>query len=117
MAYVTSTMSAGINYAIYKKTAGGLSIVVKEITVNGGNGVINKNFITPEGVVTYLSDEDLELLENHPLFKTHKENGFVKVHKSEKVKIDDLQTKDLSAQKTPDDFTKKGKKPPKVNKR
>ena len=117
MPYITSTMGCGVNYAIYGKSAGGLPIVIKEITVNGGTGVINKVFATPNGVVTQVSDEDLELLEAHPLFKMHKEAGFVKVCKTEKVDVSNLEEKDKSAQLVEKDFTKKGKKAPKVNKK
>lgn len=116
MSYVTSKMGAGVIYAIYGKTAGGLPFVQKEIEVKGGTGVMNKNLITPEGVVTSLSDEDIELLKVNPLFKLHQENGYVRIHKTEKAKLTDMQEKDNSAQKTASDYTKKGKKAPKVSK-
>lgn len=117
MPYITSTMGCGVNYAIYGKTAGGLSVIKKEIVVNGGTGVINKLYATPNGVVTEVTDEELELLEAHPLFKKHKAAGYIKVQKTEKVDTTDLQEKDKSAQLVEKDFTKKGKKAPKVNKR
>lgn len=117
MPYITSTLSSGVNYAIYGKTAGGLPVIKKEITINGGSNVINKLFVTPHGVVTEVSDEDLELLEAHPLFKRHKEAGFIKVSKSAKLDISSMEEKDKSAQLVEKDFTKKGKKAPKVAKK
>lgn len=117
MPYITSTMGCGVNYAIYGKSAGGLPVVKKEITINGGANVINKVFATPNGVVTQVSDADLELLEAHPLFKRHKEAGFIKVTKTEKVDVVGLESKDKSAQLVEGDFTKKGRKAPKVNKK
>ena len=117
MPYITSTMGCGVNYAIYGKTAGGLPVIKKEITVNGGTGVINKLFATPNGVVTEVSDADLELLEAHPLFQMHKEAGYIKVTKTSKVDTANLEQKDKSAQLVEQDFTKKGKKAPKVNKK
>lgn len=121
MPYITSTMSASVNYAIYGKTAGGLPVITKEITIEGGANVMNKKLLaTPNGVVTKVTDEELALLEEHPLFKIHKENGFVRVSKSNpqedvmKVDTGDMQSKDASAQRVDSDYTKKGKKAPKT---
>lgn len=121
MPYITSTMSASVSYAIYGKTAGGLPVVEKEITIDGGANVMNKKLLaTPNGVVTKVTDEELELLEQHPLFKIHKQNGFVRVSKTNpqedvmKVDTKDMQDKDASAQRVDSDYTKKGKKAPKT---
>lgn len=117
MPYITSTLSNSVNYAIYGSTAGGLPVVKKEIIIEGGSNVINKLYATPHGVVTKVSDEDLELLEAHPLFRRHKEAGFIKVSKSEKLDTSSMEEKDTSAQLVDKDFTKKGKKAPKVSKK
>lgn len=116
MPYILSTMGCGVNYAIYGKTAGGLPVVKREIVVNGGAGVINKALITPQGVVTKVSDEELELLESNPLFRMHKAGGYVKVQKSEKTDTKDMTQKDASAQLVESDYTSKKKKAPKVAK-
>lgn len=117
MAYILSTMTSGVDYTIYKKTPGGLSVPVKTISVNGGANVQNtRTLITPQGITTSITDEDLELLMNHPVFKIHLEKGFVKVVKTEKVDTKGMEVKDKSAQLTADDFKKKGKKAPKTNK-
>lgn len=117
MPYITSTMSNSVNYAVYGKSAGGLPIVVKEITINGGSNVINKTLVTPQGVVTQVSDADLELLEAHPVFKMHMENGYLKVHRLAKENTSGLEEKDNSAQRVDSDYTRRGKKAPKVSKR
>jgi hypothetical protein len=117
MPYITSTLSSGVNYAIYGTTAGGLPVVKKEIIISGGTGVINKVFATPNGVVTEVTDEELELLEAHPLFRKHKEAGFIKVSKSSKLDTSNMEEKDKSAQLVEKDFTKRGRKAPKVNKK
>lgn len=121
MPYITSTMSASVSYATYKQTAGGLPVVDREIVIDGGANVMNKKLlVTPNGVVTKVSDEELELLEQHPLFKMHKANGYVRVSKSnpqediEKVDTGNMEKKDASAQRVNSDYTKKGKKAPKV---
>lgn len=121
MPYITSTMSASVNYATYGKTAGGLPVVTKEIVIEGGANVMNKKLLaTPNGVVTKITDEEYEILKNHPLFQLHEKNGFIKVSKSNpqedvmKVKVDDMQSKDASAQRVDSDYTKRGKKAPKT---
>lgn len=118
MPYITSTMSAGVTYAIYKKTPGGLNIIDREISINGGANVINKALVTPQGVVTKVSDEELELLKQNPVFKTHVDGGYIKITKTEKKEnTKDMTEKDKSAQPTEKDFTDQGKKAPKVNKK
>lgn len=121
MPYITSTMSASVSYATYKQTAGGLSVIDKEITIEGGANVMSKKLLaTPNGVVTKVTDEELAILEQHPLFKLHKQNGFVRVSKSDPqedaitVNVKDMEQKDASAQRVDSDYTKKGKKAPKV---
>lgn len=123
MPYITSTMSASVSYATYKQTAGGLSVIDKEITIEGGANVMSKKLLaTPNGVVTKVTDEELAILEQHPLFKLHKQNGFVRVSKSDPqedaitVNVKDMEQKDASAQRVDSDYTKRGKKAPKVNK-
>ena len=73
-------------------------------------------------MVTQVSDEDLNLLENHPLFKMHKEKGFITVSKSSVSTDENLHVKtaesmtekDASAQRVDSDYKKRGKKAPKV---
>lgn len=116
MPYITSTMSASVNYCVYAKTVGGLQKVVKEITVKGGANVIDKHFITPEGVVTAVTDEELALLMENETFKLHMQNGYVKVHKRNELNTKDLEKEDNSAQLTDDKFEKAGRKKPKTAK-
>lgn len=108
MNYVYSTATCGTDYHIYEDTGNrDLAVVKKKISINGGHGVANKNFVTPQGVVTIVSDEDLELLEKDYHFRKHVEAGFITVQKRktepEKVAAD-MKDKDLSAPLTPKDF-------------
>lgn len=121
MPYITSTMSASVNYAIYGKTEGGLPVVKKEIVISGGANVMNKKLlVTPNGVVTKVTDDELAMLKEHPLFKLHEKNGYVRVSNENpqedvmKVDTKDMQGKDASAQRVDSDYTKKGKKAPKT---
>lgn len=89
MPHIVSTLSANTTYANYhapkvgEHKVAGIAHVIKEVMVNGGANVAGK-LHTPEGVLTTVTEEELEHLEAHPLFKTHKENGFIKVLKSAK---------------------------------
>ena len=108
MNYVYSTLTCSTNYAIYEKT-NDLPKLVKKILIVGGKGVATKNLYTPKGIVTEVSDEDLELLEKHYSFIEHKENGFILVEKKnvnlEKV-VANMAEKDASAPLTPKDYEK-----------
>ena len=109
MPYVFSTKSCPTEYAVYRQTSNkDLSVVERKIKINGGANVATKfpNLHTPRGVATHVTDEELELLEAHPCFRIHKENGFITVEKKQ-VEADkvasDMRQKDTSAPRTPQD--------------
>ena len=63
--------------------------------------------MTPRGVATRVTDEELEFLESLDAFKRHRDRGFLKVDKSNKEKdiasvVVDMQKKDGSAPITPE---------------
>ena len=70
MNFVYSTMTCDNAYTLYERTAGGLSVPVKEVLIKGGTGLANKYLITPLGVATQVSDEELALLKENPIFQT-----------------------------------------------
>lgn len=115
MAFITSTMSAPISYVFYKTLPGGMKTVAEEIKIKGGANVADKKTIlTPRGVSTEVTEEQLALLKTHPIFKEHLKRGFVTVvetkYKEEAEKAaEDLEKKDASAPKTPADYKKKPK--------
>lgn len=117
MSYVLSTLTAAQDYSFYTKSIDGVQRVEKVIHINGGANVANKHFVTKDGVMTELTDEDVGLLESHPVFKLHKENGYVKIFKSEKDEsrvLLDMEKADASAPLTPATYEKKGKRKPKT---
>jgi len=105
--YVYSTLTCDNIYNTYlpKSTVNDFNIVSKGIKINGGANVSNKNFVTNYGVLTVVSDEDLDLLEKNPCFADHKKNGFIVVDKQK-----------LDANEVSEDMTKKDKSAPKVPK-
>ena len=109
MSYVVSRLVNSNIYAIYKKLPSGVNAIVKSIKINGKADVINKKtLITEKGAITCVSEEDLELLLNNPVFLKQKANGVVDVVKSEndakKVIKDETLLKDFSAPLTAEDM-------------
>lgn len=110
--YIYSTLSADVNYNIYVHNSEGHPLVAKSIHIKGGSGIAGKHFITPLGVRTEISDEELSLLENDEVFKTHKANGFVSISKADinpEVAAADMETRDGSAPAVPEDFKETSK--------
>lgn len=111
MHFVYSTLAAPQAYTSYVKNSDKeLSIVEKTVLIKGGARVMEaKNIMTPRGVVTEVSDEELKCLMENPVFKMHMENGFITVEEKEK-KVEkvtkDMNQKDKSRPVTPDDFEK-----------
>lgn len=115
MPHIVSTLSANTAYTQYAGDGNGANRPVRSVTVKGGANVANKRFaltdgiLTPDGVATQVSDDDLEFLESNEVFKKHLQGGYVKVLKSKpdasKV-AKDMTSRDQSAPLTPNSFTK-----------
>ncbi|POP42331.1 hypothetical protein CHU32_03595 [Superficieibacter electus] len=115
--YVYSTLTGSQAYHIYRNGGADLPLVDRVVMVAGGANVADKHFVTPKGVVTPITADELELLEKNPVFAVHKANGFITVEEKaipvEKV-VSDLEARDESAPLTDSDFIAKDQKPPKV---
>ncbi len=93
------------------------------VLIKGGAGVQrSKTFITPRGVATYVTDEELEFLKTVPAFVDGEKKGYFAIdekarkpsqERAEEVAEANLEKTDGGAQKTDEDFKKSGKKPPK----
>lgn len=106
---VYSTAGAGVVFTEYKQVTKDLNEPIRKVQVKGGANVITKNLITPRGVPTQITDDDLAFLEKHPLFKEMKEKGFLTVSKFKKDPdkvAEDMTSKDRTAQRVPGDFKK-----------
>lgn len=117
MPYVYSTLSCDNEYRSYVKGGGDISQVESHVLIKGGAGVMNRNIITPYGVATEVTKEQLAMLEANDQFQLHKKNGFITVD-AKKMDADevakDMTKKDKSSPATMDDY--KGENKPKVNK-
>lgn len=107
--FIFSTLAAAVNYVNYNQGGADLPIADGEgVLIKGGTGVADSNLVTPRGVVTEISPEQLVYLQQNPIFLLHKKNGFIAVEESakdpERVIGEGMQPQDASAQLTPDDF-------------
>lgn len=108
--FVYSTATAGQTYTTYRKDFNDLAVVEKQVVINGGSNLANKNLVTPLGVVTEVTDEQLELLRGNEMFQRHEKAGFMCVSSTRvdpEVMASDMEQRDDSAPITPNDFTKK----------
>jgi hypothetical protein len=112
-AYIYSTASTHVEYVKYGPTPqGGVPAIERKVAVRGGANVANKHVITPRGVVTPVTAEDLAFLYSNEQFCKDLRTGFLTV---ESVKEDpdtvarDMNPRDGSAPATPRDFEKKPK--------
>ncbi len=111
MPYVYSTLTNGNEYAEYEPGGADIPVLKKKVEIKGGANVANKkSLITPLGVATRVSDEDLEFLKNHPEFQRHMKAGYISIGKTnadpEKF-ASNMKGPDESAPLTPADFIAK----------
>lgn len=124
MPHVASTMSSDTHYSDWTSNPGGINVKKeitgkKQVTVHGGHGVakLHKNGarITPEGVITEVTEAELAFLQKDEVFQTHLKHGFVKIlsnaaSKAAPEKIaKDMAGADASAPLTDKDFKKGGR--------
>lgn len=105
--HVYSTLSNSQHYTNFVKGGGDMPIDLPPVLIKGGSGVAGEHFVTPQGVVTEVTDEQLEYLRQNPSFLHHEKHGFVSVSKSktdpEKVAAD-MTRRDQSAPIVPPDL-------------
>ena len=119
MPYILSKLSNSQCYTQYVKGVNDINNVCERVFIKGGADVINKKTLeTPNGVVTEVTNEQLDILKQNVDFNRHLENGFISVIENKitedkkEEKAVEMQ-KDNSRQKTPKDYKKsKGKAKP-----
>lgn len=116
MPYVLSKLANTQIYTQYTKGINNINMPVKRVEIKGGADVTDKNLVTPSGVVTKVTADELEILKANKDFQKHLERGCLNIFDS----MPDIETKaeklekDNSKQLTPADYAKKGKKKPKT---
>jgi hypothetical protein len=80
--------------------------IIAQVVIKGGANLATDRLITPLGVRTEVTDQQLEQLEQNTIFQKHKKQGFIVVM-SDKEDPDDIAKgmtpKDQSAPVTPND--------------
>lgn len=105
--YVFSTLSANMDYTVWKPGGADLPAIAGNVRIGGHANVADKHFDTPLGVSTGVSAADLELLEANPIFQLHKKNGFILVKDSDEdieTAVSDMEGRDESAPLVEQDF-------------
>lgn len=108
MPYVFSTTTCDQRYQNYTwNDPREMPTPTYSVFIKGGTGVANDRLITPIGVMTEITDQDLIELEKNEDFKRHKKAGFIVVQNKkddpEKVAAN-MARKDKSAPITESDF-------------
>lgn len=106
MSYVYSTMTNAHSYNVFADTPkGGVPTILRSIVIKGGANLHTKDtIVTPMGVATKVSLEDLEILEKNVTFIEQKKLGYISISKAKKDadKVAETMTpKDKSAPMTP----------------
>ena len=116
MPYILSKLANTQIYTKYAKGANNLNLVVAKVEIKGGADVTDKHLVTPEGVITEVTSDELEILKENPDFQKHLERGHVKYFgiKPNIEKNAQKMEKDNSKPLTPSDYEKQGKKAPKT---
>lgn len=104
MKTIYSTLSNDQVFPLYTKNAKGKTVSAAKaksaILIKGGANVANKHHQTSKVIETQISDEDLKLIEGHPVFARMIERGFFSLKKPTEFKKDKcapLDQKDIKA--------------------
>lgn len=105
--YVYSTLASDVAYTNHKAGGGDMPIELPPVVIKGGAGIANERLVTPRGIVTEVTEQEVEYLRQNEVFKMHEKNGFVEVSES-RVDPDtaaaDMTGRDNSAPLVPEDF-------------
>ncbi|MGJ0509054.1 MAG: hypothetical protein ACR652_18425 [Methylocystis sp.] len=116
--YVYSTLSADQLYTTYVKGGNDIPRPERTVLIKGGANVATKHLLTPRGVVTQVTAEELALLRDNKLFQLHEKNGYVKVDTSKQEvekAVTDMEPRDESSPLVPGDFQVDNKPEPVLN--
>lgn len=115
MPFIYSTLTCSNSFPIYMPTdPKSPAISLREIEIKGGHGLAHpKGLDTPQGVVTQVSDEDLEYLKTDKTFMGFVDKGFLLID-NKKVnpakRAADMAQRDRSSQMTEKDCKDAGAK-------
>lgn len=106
--YIYSTLTDSMNYTTYREGGADIPLIEGNVTIHGGTNVPDKFLRTPQGVVTPVTEAELELLKANQVFQLHEKNGFIKISEKKvdpEVAAADMEGRDKSAPLVDADFT------------
>ena len=77
--YIYSTLTADQIYTSYKTSPNGVPTATSKVLIKGGANLMTKHMVTPRGVVTEVTPEELAELRTNEVFKLHLSNGFLQI--------------------------------------
>ena len=80
--FVFSTLASDVAYTNHVSGGADLPVALPSVLIKGGAGVANDRIVTPRGVATEVTEEQVEYLRANEVFKLHERNGFVMVSES-----------------------------------
>lgn len=89
--YIVSTCSAPMEFPVYGPVNNRMvqAKVLRKIIIKGGANVIDKHtLVVPQGVVTEITEADLEELQKMEAFKRMVTRGFLAVRDTDKLELD-----------------------------
>ena len=104
--YVFSTLASDVAYTNHAQGGGDLPIDLPPVVIKGGAGIANERIVTPRGVATEVTEEQVEYLRANQVFQLHEKNGFVMVSESyadPDTVAADMTGRDISAPIVPQD--------------
>ena len=116
--YVYSTLANDQSYTNWIPGGGNMPVESHSVFIKGGTGVANDRLITPLGVMTEVTDHDIDELRKNPVFVQHEKDGFVSISikKADTEKVaSSMNLKDESAPMTDSDYASE-EEAPKVSK-
>jgi len=111
--YVYSTLASDIAYTNHVSVGNPDPHPLPPVVIKGGAGVANDRLITPHGVRTEVTEEDVEYLRANSVFKRHEANGFVMISKDKQdpdLVASDMKSREPSSPLVDPDF-KEDEKP------
>jgi len=116
MVFVYSTLTHSYKYPIWLMH-NNVPKIASSVTIQGGANLPSKQLVTPKGVLTTITDEQYDRLQQNKAFQRHLKANHLKVETQEYAADDvakDMEPKDGSAPMTPADYEDDGLKPPTV---
>ena len=104
--FIVSTLSNTQHYTNYATPPhGGQPTEISKVTIKGGANLATKALVTPHGVITEVTDQQLETLKANCVFRDHQKSGHITIRTSkvdpEKAVAAGMEAKDGSAPITP----------------